>query len=90
MTSPIERKTTSPSTNADSSAPSALQYLAGILILGASAGLTLYTKKTGTMLAQMERASKSKAQRMGPQKYGQKTLKEHDKTRPRMENDELF
>jgi hypothetical protein len=38
-----------------------LQFYAVVIILGASAGLTLYTKKTGQMLAQLERASKNAA-----------------------------
>lgn len=44
-------------------------------------GLTLYTKKTKSMLNQMERVSKSQAQRKGPPKFGPKTKEQHEKTR---------
>ena len=47
----------------------------------AQPGLTLYTKKTKSMLNQMERVSKSQAQRKGPPKFGPKTKDEHEKTR---------
>mmetsp|Transcript_18759 Transcript_18759/g.40635 ORF Transcript_18759/g.40635 Transcript_18759/m.40635 type:complete len:103 (+) Transcript_18759:163-471(+) len=77
-------------TAADVDGPTTLQYLAGILIIGASAGLTLYTKKTKSMLNQMERVSKSQAQRKGPPKFGPKTKEQHEKTRPGLDNDDIF
>ena len=51
------------------------------IIVMAQPGLTLYTKKTRSMLNQMERVSKSQAQRKGPPKFGPKTKDEHEKTR---------
>jgi hypothetical protein len=60
-----------------------MQLFAVVIILGASAGLTLYTKKTGQMLAQLERASKNAAERKGPPKLGPKTYLEWEKTRNR-------
>mmetsp|Transcript_2215 Transcript_2215/g.6452 ORF Transcript_2215/g.6452 Transcript_2215/m.6452 type:complete len:103 (+) Transcript_2215:93-401(+) len=86
----VNRKKTSATTTAADDGPTAIQHLAGILIVGASAGLTLYTKKTRTMLNQMERVSKSQAQRKGPPKLGPKTKEEHEKTRPRLDGDDLF
>mmetsp|Transcript_23355 Transcript_23355/g.27595 ORF Transcript_23355/g.27595 Transcript_23355/m.27595 type:complete len:85 (+) Transcript_23355:141-395(+) len=59
-----------------------LQIGLGLMIVGASAGMTLYTKKTGAMLAQLERAKRNKEIRM-PTKYGPPTKKEWDKLRPR-------
>ena len=47
----------------------------------ALAGLTLYTKKTRSMLNQMERVGKPQAHRRGPPKFGPKTKDEHEKTR---------
>lgn len=77
----------------DSTAPSAtatpLQLCLGALILGASAGLTFYTKRTGSMLKQMERVSKNAAERRGPPKNGPKTKLEYEKTRSRWEKDDL-
>lgn len=60
-----------------------LQLSAVCIILGASAGLTLYTKRTGQMLTQLERASKNAAERKGPPKLGPKTYLEWEKTRNR-------
>ena len=44
-------------------------------------GLTLYTKKTRSMLNQMERVGKCQAQRKGPPKFGPKTKEEHEEKR---------
>ena len=65
-----------------------LQYGCAAIILGASAGLTLYTKKTSHVLNQLERASKNKLQRQPP-KVGPKTIQQHEKTRNRWEKDDL-
>lgn len=65
-----------------------LQYGFAAIILGASAGLTLYTKKTSHVLNQLERASKNKLQRKPP-KVGPKTIQQHEKTKNRWEKDNL-
>ena len=65
------------------------QIALAAVILGASAGLTLYTKKTQHVLNQLERASKNATQRKGPQKNGPKTKLEYEKTRNRWEKDDL-
>ena len=74
----------------DDSSPTPLQLAFGAIILGASAGLTLYTKRTGSMLRQMDRSAKNKAKRKGPPKFGPPTKGEWEKIRPRFDNDELF
>ena len=66
-----------------------LQFTFAAIILGASAGLTLYTKRTSTILHQMERASKNATEWKGPQKFGPKTKMEWDKLRNRWEKDDL-
>mmetsp|Transcript_20946 Transcript_20946/g.34564 ORF Transcript_20946/g.34564 Transcript_20946/m.34564 type:complete len:93 (-) Transcript_20946:48-326(-) len=66
-----------------------LQFTFAAIILGASAGLTLYTKRTSTILHQMERASKNATERKGPQKFGPKTKSEWEKLRNRWEKDDL-
>mmetsp|Transcript_12114 Transcript_12114/g.18690 ORF Transcript_12114/g.18690 Transcript_12114/m.18690 type:complete len:94 (-) Transcript_12114:570-851(-) len=66
-----------------------LQFTFAAIILGASAGLTLYTKRTSTILHQMERASKNATERKGPQKFGPRTKSEWEKLRNRWEKDDL-
>ena len=78
----------SPSQTDKSGGITPLQYGFAAIILGASAGLTLYTKKTSHVLNQLERASKNKLQRQPP-KVGPKTIKEHEKKRNRWEKDDL-
>ena len=78
----------SPSQTDKSGGITPLQYGFAAIILGASAGLTLYTKKTSHVLNQLERASKNKLQRQPP-KIGPKTIEQHEKTRNRWEKDDL-
>lgn len=66
-----------------------LQFTFAAIILGASAGLTLYTKRTSTILNQMERATKNSIERKGPQKFGPRTKNEWEKLRNRWEKDDL-
>lgn len=66
-----------------------LQLALGAVLLGASAGLTLYTKRTGGMIAQLDRASRNAAVRQGPPKYGPKTKLEWERTRNRWESDDV-
>lgn len=66
-----------------------LQLTFAAIILGASAGFTLYTKRTSTILHQMERASKNAVERKGPQKFGPRTKNEWEKLRNRWEKDDL-
>jgi hypothetical protein len=55
-----------------------------IVLLGASAGLTLYTRKTSSMLRQMDQVKRF---RRFPTKYGPMTKEEWEKVRPRHPND---
>mmetsp|Transcript_22722 Transcript_22722/g.32475 ORF Transcript_22722/g.32475 Transcript_22722/m.32475 type:complete len:87 (+) Transcript_22722:197-457(+) len=66
-----------------------LQFTFAAIILGASAGLTMYTKRTSNILHQMERASKNATERKGPQKFGPRTKSEWEKLRNRWEKDDL-
>jgi len=61
----------------------------GMLILGASAGLTLYTKKTHSMLAQLKRAEQNKQMRLPKKMYGPPTKQEWEKLRSRWTEDDL-
>mmetsp|Transcript_34687 Transcript_34687/g.62468 ORF Transcript_34687/g.62468 Transcript_34687/m.62468 type:complete len:110 (+) Transcript_34687:103-432(+) len=76
-------------TSSDDSTITPLQLTLAAVMLGASAGLTLYTRRTSTMLNQLERASKNATTRKGPQKNGPKTKVEWEKTRSRWEKDDL-
>ena len=67
-----------------------LQIAIGVLMVGASAGLTLYTRKTQSMLQQMEKVSKQAAVRQGPVKAGPPTKAEWDKIRPRLRDDDIL
>ena len=71
MNTPSDSTTTTTTTTAAATTPLQLAFAA--IILGASAGLTLYTKRTSTMLQQMERASKNAMERKGPHKKIMKT-----------------
>jgi hypothetical protein len=84
--SSVAAATTSPP---DRSGVTPLQLGFAAIILGASAGLTLYTKKTSHMLNQLERASKNAVERKGPPKLGPQTKFEWEKTRNRWEKDDL-
>jgi len=59
-----------------------LQIGLGLMIVGMSAGMTLYTKKTGAMLTQLERVKRNREIRM-PTKCGPPTKEEWEKLRPR-------
>jgi hypothetical protein len=84
-----EDKSSNNNNNNNSGGITPLQFTFAAIILGASAGLTLYTKRTSTILHQMERASKNATERKGPQKFGPKTKSDWDKLRNRWEKDDL-
>lgn len=81
---------TPPKKPSDDYTPTPLQIALGVLMVGASAGLTLYTKKTGHMLKQFEKVAENQAKRKGPPKFGPPTKKEWEKMRPRLDDDDLF
>lgn len=58
-------------------------------MVAASAGFTMYTKRAGTMLKQMDQISKNKARRMPTPRIGPMTKQEWDMVRRRFDKDEL-
>ena len=71
------------STETNNNSSSAFQIGCGLMILGASAGLTLYTKKTQSMLNQMKRVEENRALRLPKKKVGPMTKPEWEKMRNR-------
>jgi hypothetical protein len=61
----------------------------GLIIVGASAGLTLYTRKTQAILSQMKRMEENRALRLPKKKFGPPTKEEWEKLRNRWTNDDL-
>ena len=59
-------------------------------MIGASAGFTMYTKRSGQMLRQLEHISKQQAARAPPRPVGPMTRQEWEKIRPRFDKDDLF
>ena len=68
---------------------SAFQIGCGLMILGASAGLTLYTKKTQSMLNKMKRVEENRAMRLPKKKFGPMTKPEWEKMRNRWTEDDI-
>eukprot|EP00429_Kryptoperidinium_foliaceum_P000549 CAMPEP_0176011438 /NCGR_PEP_ID=MMETSP0120_2-20121206/5284_1 /TAXON_ID=160619 /ORGANISM="Kryptoperidinium foliaceum, Strain CCMP 1326" /LENGTH=73 /DNA_ID=CAMNT_0017344301 /DNA_START=115 /DNA_END=332 /DNA_ORIENTATION=+ len=52
-------------------------------MIGASAGFTMYTKRSGQMLRQFEHYASQQQKRMPKRKIGPMTKEEWDKIRPR-------
>ena len=69
--------------------PTALQLGIAALVLGSSAGFTLYTKKVGSMLKTMNKVTENQL-RNHPPKYGPPTKLEWDKLKPRIDKDEFY
>mmetsp|Transcript_15021 Transcript_15021/g.42429 ORF Transcript_15021/g.42429 Transcript_15021/m.42429 type:complete len:88 (-) Transcript_15021:132-395(-) len=59
-------------------------------LIGSAAGFTLYTKRTGAMIRQLDQITKNKAQRMPPPRIGPHTKAEWEKIRPRFEKGDFF
>lgn len=76
------------SPSASTTAATPVQIALAAILLGTSAGLTLYTKKTSSMLQRMERMNKNAVQRKGPEKFGPKTKSEWEKMRNRWGKDD--
>jgi hypothetical protein len=70
--------------------PTALQLGIAILVLGSSAGMTLYTKKTGAMLSRMNQITENQLRRSPPKRIGPPTKAEWEKLRPRFDKEDLF
>lgn len=73
----------------DKSYPTAFQYGMGLLLIGTSAGLTLYTKKTQSILNQMNQMKRNRDMRLPKKSEGPLTKEEWEKTRSRWEKDDL-
>lgn len=66
----------------------------GMLMMGgmvlSAAGFVLYTRRTESMLRQMNHIAEGRAKRVPPRKPGPMTKEEWDKIRPRFEKDDFF
>ena len=81
---------TQPQAEDTSNRPTLFQLSLGILMIGASAGMTLYTKKTKAMLDQMKRVERNRQARLPKKRYGPLTREEWEKMRNRWnDNDDL-
>ena len=78
-----------PSKAADATA---LQMGIMILVLGSSAGMVFYTKRTGSMLRSINKISEKQLyiNKTDLHKFGPATKQEADKMRSRIEKDEFF
>ena len=63
--------------------PTAFQISLGILMIGASAGLTLYTRKTAAMLEQFKRVEKNRQMRLPKKEFGPMTKEQWEMMRNR-------
>lgn len=68
--------------------PTALQLGIMMVVLGASAGFTLYTRKTSSMLQTMNKITENQL-RNRPPKFGPPTKQEWEKLRPKFDKDEF-
>ena len=70
----------------------ALQWGIMILVLGSSAGMVLYTKRTGSMLRSINTISEKQLyiNKADLYKFGPPTKQEAEKMRPRIDKDEFF
>ena len=62
----------------------------GVIMVGMSAGMTLYTRRTRTMLQQMDKVTKNQSIRKGPPKEGPPTKEQHEKMKPRWDDNEIL
>jgi hypothetical protein len=72
-----------------SKSPTPFQYGMGLLLLGTSAGLTLYTKKTQSILNQMNQMKRNREMRFPKKMEGPLSKEEWERTRSRWEKDDL-
>jgi hypothetical protein len=62
--------------------PTTLSYAMAIFVLGASAGMTMYTRRTGAMLSRIHQYEVAQKLR-NPPKYGPPTKAEYEKMKVR-------
>ncbi len=78
-----------PAESSSGTGPTPFQIGLGLIIVGASAGLTLYTKKTQAMLNQMKAVERNKQQRLPKPKFGPPTKNEWERMRNRWNDDDV-
>eukprot|EP01083_Nonionella_stella_P077437 211483_1 len=68
--------------------PTIFQISLGLLIIGASAGMTLYTKKTAAILSQMKQVEKNREMRLPKkiQMYGPLNREDWERVRNRWDD----
>ena len=69
--------------------PTAFQLTIAALVLGTSAGFTMYTKKTASMIRTMNQVNEN-VLRNRPPHFGPPTKQEWEKLRPRIDRDEFI
>mmetsp|Transcript_36658 Transcript_36658/g.76316 ORF Transcript_36658/g.76316 Transcript_36658/m.76316 type:complete len:90 (-) Transcript_36658:937-1206(-) len=62
--------------------PSTLSYAMAAIVLGSSAGMTFYSRRSGQMLSRMKQVTENQRLR-NPPKFGPPTRAEWEKLRPR-------
>ena len=78
-----------PKEKIESTSATPTQIAMGLLIVGASASLALYTKRTQSMLATMKRVEKNREIRLPKKKFGPLTRDDWEKVRSRWRDDDL-
>ena len=73
----------------EESGPTALQWAIVVIVLGSSAGFTLYTKNSSSILQGMNQVTKNQMKR-NPPKIGPPTKEEWEKMRPRFQKGDWF
>jgi hypothetical protein len=81
--------TAAAATTTTASEPSSWALPLFLVVLASSAGFTMYTKKTGSMLKSMEIVNQN-VLKNHPPKYGPPTKDQYEKLRPRIDKDEFF
>ena len=79
-------------TTGNKSDATALQLGVMILVLGSSAGMLFYTKRTGSMLRSISTISEKQLHinKTDMHKFGPSTKQEAEKLRPRIDKDEFY
>ncbi|GKY96119.1 hypothetical protein MPSEU_000572300 [Mayamaea pseudoterrestris] len=80
---------TTTTTTTTTNEPSSWALPLFLVVLASSAGFTMYTKKTGSMLNTWEKVNQN-VLRNHPPKYGPPTKDQYEKLRPRIDKDEFF
>ena len=99
QTSPFQNQKTTPTAVPENGPQSYFQRqnnnsIFGMVVMmgmiGTAAGFAMYTRRTNTLLNQMNQITKNQAKRMPATKIGPPTKGEWDKIRPRFDKDEFI